>query len=409
MNLKNIRFSLIEQNNLILGDVVKRELQPSLEKEFKTSFVTIVSGIRRCGKSTLLLNIKKNAYYVDFDDERYLDFKVEDFQNLYELLIELFGEKDYFIFDEIQNIFGWERFVRRLHNNKKKVFVTGSNASLLSRELGTHLTGRTTNYQLYPFSFREYLDFKNKSLNFNTTSQVGLVKKEFKEYLRFGGFPEFLETQNTNYLKSLYDNIIYRDIIVRYKLSSETALKQTAYYALTNIGREISFNNIKKMVSLSSATTIREYFSYFENSYLFFIIPKFNYSLKKQQYSSKKVYCIDNSLAIHLGFNFSENSGRLLENLVFIELKRRNLEIYFHKEKKECDFLIKNGLDIVQAIQVCYDLTLENKQRELDGLLEALNSYNLKEGLLLTYDEEEEVTIKNKKISILPVWKWLIN
>lgn len=406
--MKDKKIALEEQNSRTPSDIVERELTASIIKEKKSSFVTIVSGIRRSGKSTLLLSIKENAYYVDFDDERFINFKVTDFQNLYELLIELFGKKDFFIFDEIQNVQGWERFVRRLHNEGKKVFITGSNASLLSKELGTHLTGRTTNYQLYPFSFREFLKLKKHSTSTKTTIELGLIKKAFSEYLKTGGFPEFIQTENRNYLESLYDSIIYKDIIVRYKLPSETSIKQTAHYVLSNLGKEISYNKLRKLVNLTSATTIKEYLQYFENSYLFFTIPLYDYSLIKQQYANKKIYCIDNALAIYLGFNFTENKGRLLENLVFVELKRRNKEIYYHKEKHECDFVIKEKLKIVSAIQVCYELDPDNKEREIKGLLEAMKKHKLKQGLLLTYDDEDEIKIENKKITIKPVWKWLL-
>jgi len=352
----------------------------------------------------------KESYYVNFDDERFVNFTVDDFQMLYETLIELFGDKHIFFFDEIQNVKSWERFVRRLHETGEKIYVTGSNASMLSRELGTHLTGRNITLSLYPFSFKEFLRFKNysyDSLDRLTTEQKSILKRLFNEYLEKGGFPEFLQTEKDEYLKSVYENILYRDIITRYHLPQEKSIKEVVYYSVSNIGKEISFNKLRKLTNLTSATTIREYFEYLENSYLAFLISRYNPSLKKQIYYNKKVYFIDTAIAKILGFRTSDDVGRMLENIVFLHLKRQNKEIYFHKEKYECDFVIRKGINISEAIQVTHQLS-DNKEREINGLLEALNTYKLKEGLLLTSDQEDEIIKQKKKIIIKPVWKWLL-
>jgi uncharacterized protein len=393
--------------------LIERESFSKLEEYRKNKFVIIISGIRRSGKSTLLNQIKSKSpgYYLNFDDDRLVNFKVEDFQLLYETFIELYGENGIFYFDEIQNISEWERFVRRLNDEGKKVFVTGSNASLLSRELGTRLTGRNLSLTIYPFSFKEFLSFKKFELGknyFHITEKKAKIKKLFEEYLFNGGFPEYLLYNNPEYLKSLYENIVYRDILVRYKLTNEKPLKELVYLSINNISKEISFNSIKKTLGLGSSTTVKEYFDYLENSFLIFLVPKFDYSLKRQIFSNKKVYCIDNALAKYLGFRMSNDYGRLLENLVFIELKRRDKEIYYFSEKNECDFVIRNKTRISEAIQVCYDMTEENREREIKGLMEAMGKFSLKEGLILTEDKEEEFSIENKKIKILPVWKWML-
>ncbi|MBU1111591.1 MAG: DUF4143 domain-containing protein, partial [Nanoarchaeota archaeon] len=191
-------------------------------------------------------------------------------------------------------------------------------------------------------------------------------------------------------------------------LTSEKPIKETVYFAASNIGKELSFNTIKNITGLTSATTIKEYFEYLENSYLVFLIPKYDPSLKKQAYASKKAYFVDNGMANEIGFRVSEDEGRLLENVVFLELKRFGKDIFFHRNKKECDFLIREGLKIKQAIQVTCYLNDKNKEREIDGLMEALDKYKLKEGLILTLDEEKEINKNNKKIIIMPVWKWLL-
>lgn len=402
---------LLTQNKRVESQSVPRVILKKIDEYKKTPFIIIISGVRRCGKSTLMNQIKtKDCYYVNFDDERFINFSVDDFQILYELLVELFGEKDIFLFDEIQNIHGWERFVRRLHNEHKKIYVTGSNASMLSRELGTHLTGRNISLQLYPFSFKEFLDMKGykfSSIDALTSIEKSKIRSFFSKYLKDGGFPEYLQTKKEEYLKNVYENILYRDIITRYKLTSEKPIKETVYFAASNLGKEISFNTIKNLTGLTSATTIKEYFEYLENTYLVFLMPRYDPSLKKQAYFNKKAYFIDTGMARIIGFKTSEDKGRLLENIVFLDLKRKNHEIYFHKEKKECDFLVRQGTRIVKAIQVTGSLD-ENKDREIDGLLEALKKYNLKEGLILTLDDEEEIKKENKKIIIKPVWKWML-
>ena len=386
--------------------LIKREIFDSIKK--KSGFITIISGIRRCGKSTLLDQLRQeiSGYYVNFDDERLIDFSVKDFELMLELLIELFGERQVFFFDEIQNIWGWERFVRRLHDSGKQIFVTGSNASMLSKELGTHLTGRNIKYSLYPFSFWEFFSFKGYEMpEILTSKDESLIKRHLNNYIEKGGFPEYLRSDEIEYLKNLYENIIYRDIITRYGLTNEKALKETSQYAASNIGKELSFNKLRLMTGLSSATTIKEYFEYLENSYLAFLIPKYDFSLRKQVYYNKKAYFIDTGMTKLLGFRTSKDRGRILENTVFLELKRKGNEIYFHKGKNECDFLIRKGTRIVDAIQVTEDPSAE---REIEGIKEAMEVYKLKKGLILTDDEEREIRYGRKRIIIRPVWKWLL-
>jgi hypothetical protein len=417
MDKEKLKILLKEQNDHIkeVEDLVKRELLDEI-KGRKSDLITIVAGLRRVGKSTLMNEIRKDhlheSYFVNFDDERFFDFTIEDFQTMQELLIELYGEREIYFFDEIQNIRGWERFVRRLHDNGKKVYVTGSNASMLSREMGTHLTGRHLSYSLYPYSFKEFLRFKKYELPIPevlTTVEKSTLKRHFNEYIEAGGIPEFVKNRDELYVKTLYENIIYRDIIARYNLKDEKALKTTAYFAASNIAKEISYNNVRKLTGLSSATTIKEYFEYLENSYLAYLLPRFSTSLKTQVYSNKKVYFIDTAIAKMLGFRTSEDYGRILENMVFMELKRRKFEIYYHRENKECDFVIRDGYNIAEAIQVTKSLeNTDTRKREIEGLFDALETYNLSEGLILTDDTEDKMEIDGKKITVKPIWKWML-
>jgi uncharacterized protein len=382
---------------------LRKDLGVKREFEFKliNKFVTIISGVRRCGKSTLVkqyLKTKKPIYYINFEDISLAEFNVKDFTILEELFIKILGEKGIFFFDEIQNIKKWENYVRNLTDRNERVIITGSNATMLSKELGTKLTGRHITQELFTFSYKEFLKIIKKKHSLNL----------FEEYLKKGGFPEYLKSNEETILKNLFEDIFYRDILQRNEIRSEAEMKSLLYYLISNIGKEISYNKLKNMINVGSANTIIQFINYFEQSYLMFTLKKFDYSLKKQLINPKKIYCIDNGIIFLNSFSFTENKGRLLENLVFIELKRKEKEIYYHKGKKECDFVIKEGLKINSAIQVCYNLEEENKERELEGLVEAMKTYNLKEGLILTFDDEDEIFIEKLKITIKPVWKWLL-
>ena len=389
---------------------------PRLQIKNPDNDISVISGVRRCGKSTLLheirsVNIEKD-YFLNFDDERLVNFKVGDFQLLYEVFIELFGKQSTFYFDEIQNVPGWERFVRRLHDYKNKVYITGSNASMLSRELGTHLTGRFNQQELFPFSFTEFLKFTGNVLpanSFLNTEQTVQLHKKFISFFTKGGFPGYLLSGNIQYLKSLYESIIYRDVMVRNGLTNEKEILELVHFVASNTSKLFSFNSLTKVIGVKNATTVKSYLSFLENTYLLFLVNKYDYSVKKQIQNPKKIYFIDLGLVKELGFHHSEDNGRLLENLVFIELKRRRKEIFYHSQKNECDFVIKEKNRIVEAIQVCWSIHNQTtKKREIEGLIDALISYNIKEGLILTDDEEEEFTIKDLKIKVIPTWKWLL-
>jgi predicted AAA+ superfamily ATPase len=379
--------------------------------------IVVVSGIRRCGKSTLLHQIRnefpEKDYYLNFDDERLIRFTVDDFQLLYETFIELFGVQNTFYFDEIQNIAGWERFVRRLHDHGRKVIITGSNASMLSRDLGTHLTGRYVQTEIFPFSFSEFLIYKNCIVNqrdFYSTEGRALLISHFNDYFNSGGFPLYLKERNEDYLKSLYESILYRDVMVRNKLINEKELLQLVYYLASNVSKLSSFNGLTATVGVKNANTISSYIKFLEDTYLIFQVCKFDYSVKKQIQNPRKTYFIDSALIRRLGFLFSEEKGRILENIVFLELRRRGYEIFYHRNRHECDFVLREENSVVQAIQVCYSFDSENtRTRELNGIREAMEAYNLREGIILLHDAQEQTLEENgKTIRFTPVWKWLL-
>jgi len=339
-------------------------------------------------------------------------FKVDDFQMLIEVFYELFGEQKTFYFDEIQNVEHWERFVRRLHDSGNKIYITGSNARMLSRELGTHLTGRYLSCELYPFSFREFILLKKPDLlkqNYHKTSVKAEFLGLFHEYFNNGGFPSFLKTGDELALKTLYENILYRDIMVRNNITNEKEIKELVSYIAGNYARLSTNSDLAEYIGVKNPSTVKKYIGFLADSYLVFQTNKFDYSIAAQLLNPKKSYFIDNGLVRRVGFSFSDNHGHLLENLVFIELKRRGKEVYYHNKKQECDFVIKEGKTITAALQVTYAMPSEKtRKREIDGLLDALNTYNLSSGLIITDDMEEEFTENGKQINVIPAWKWLL-
>ena len=361
----------------------------------------VVSGIRRCGKSTLLHQIRKKSpasFYFNFDDPKAAGFGVTDFERLEQVFIEESGESEYYFFDEIQNVDKWELFVRKLTDNKKKVVITGSNASLLSRELGTRLTGRHLRTELFPFSFNEYLQYKKQKPNIDS----------FKNYFEDGGFPEYLLQKKPQLLEELLNDIIARDIIVRQKLKERGTIKEMAIYLLSNIGNEFSFNSLRKIFGLGSVNTAISFVSYLEDSYMLFTLERFDYSIKKRLIAPKKIYCIDNGFAAINSTSFYEDKGRMLENIVFLGLKQKGKKAYYFKEKNECDFVVRKDTKIIEAIQVCFELNEENKDREAKGIIEALEKFKLNTGLILTYNQEDTLQENGKTIIVKPIWKWLL-
>ncbi|HII14889.1 MAG TPA: ATP-binding protein [Nanoarchaeota archaeon] len=395
-------------------EIVERELLAELRKWLADSRVLALTGIRRCGKSTLLKEIMQSSggwCYANFEDERFLDFRAQDFELLNEVLIESYGNARTYFFDEVQNIEKFETFVRRLQDQGKKVIITGSNASLLSREFGTRLTGRYKSFEIFPFSFREFLEFKkvkrSKNDIFIAEKRVALLKL-FEEYMAVGGLPEYLKNLDKDYIRNVYENILYKDVIVRYAIRKQKVIKELVNMLGTSIASPFTYNSLKTSLGLSNAITVKEYISYLQNAYLFFELQRFSYSVKQQLNSPRKIYLVDSAFHNICGLNFSENKGRVLEDAVFIELKRKGKEVYYYSNKSECDFVIKEGSKITKAVQVCYSLGKGNREREINGLLEAMGKFGLKEGMIVTYEQSEEIKVNNKKIAVVPAFMWML-
>ena len=390
----------------------------------KTKLVKVVTGVRRCGKSfyTYLLLRGKDFGYVNFDDERVL---LENPERIIEALFEIHGrDLKVLFFDEVQNLEKWEIFVNRLHREGFDLFLTGSNAKLLSSELATHLTGRHVKIELFPFSFREFLQAKEIE-RIEIERDVSVVKKELEEYVKIGGFPEVVvEGENPYvYLSELFSHVIEKDIVYRKRVRYARALKEIAYTLLSNVSNEVSVHKIKNYFKLGSEHTVKNYLEYLKEAYLFFFIDKFSFKPREIEAFPKKIYCIDTGFPSQLSFKLTESKGKLTENLVAIELLRRksywhsNWEIYYFKDyqQHEVDFLIKEGLRIKQLIQVTYANSFDEiDKREWRSLIKAyeLLKQHKPELIIITWDYEDEKTIswfnKRAKIKFIPLWKWLL-
>ena len=395
---------------------IERERLGEIERAFPMPHAVVISGLRRVGKSTLLAQFahglgEERFYYVNFEDDRFLGFQAEDANDLYRALVELFGERKIFIIDEVQNVPGWEHFVRRFMDQGIKFLITGSNASLLSRELGTRLTGRYVPVELFPFSFAEFLRFKEYNLPDLarlTTVEMARLHQYRDEYLRLGGIPEPLKYPELPLLRTLYDDILYRDIATRYRIEEVRALKELAFYLMSNPTSPISFNKLKEQFRLGSVNTIKNYIEYLENSWLIFTLNVYDYSVKRQQIAAKKVYSIDTGLVNAIGFSFSANTGKLMENAVFLALRRKTHEIYYYTTPAgyEVDFYLPGSDQLVQVAQnMDHPATQE---REMRALTDAMETLGLSSGLILSDSNAETVTGDGLKITIRSLAEWLL-
>lgn len=396
---------------------VRREILDSVQQALDSPQILIITGLRRAGKSTLMAQIARTyldnrCYFVNFEDERLLQFTAEDFDVLHERLISLFGEKKVFLFDEIQAVPHWERFVRRLHDQGYKILLTGSNASLLSEELGTKLTGRSLRFELFPFSFQEYLHLKGTStipqVPF-TTREKGQLVGWVQDYLTVGGIPDAVKYPALAIHKSLYDDILHRDIGSRYQIDNMRTLKELAFYLLSNITTNISYNRLKNQLKLGSLNTVKKYIGYLENSWLFFVINKFSYSVKTQQIAAKKIYAIDSGLVHQVGFSFSKDQGKLLENLVYLHLRRETNRIYYYQTQAghEVDFYLPERN---HALQVCLEFSRpETRRRELRSLEEISEEIEAPlQRTLITLRDKETIEQEGGKIEVIPIYEWLL-
>lgn len=391
--ISELQFEILKTNN----NGLKRESAASLPVLSK--YALIITGIRRCGKSTLLCQVISEkypeAFFLNFDDNRLYGFENSDFSRLDELISE--SGKRILFFDELQEVDGWERYVRQKLDENYQVVITGSNASLLSKELGTKLTGRYLSKELFPFSFSEYIEFESLRAD----------EDAIHKYLKTGGFPEYLKSKNQEILGNLFDDILIRDIVVRYGIRDIKSLQRLALYLISNAGNSVTGSKLKQAVGISATSTIMEYFSYLESAYLFYFVPRFSYSAKSQMINPRKVYSADAGLITVNSSSFSDDSGRKLENIVYNFLRSSSKGIFYYLDKNECDFIITGRGEKPGAIQVCYTLGKENLDRELGGLYDAMQFLGLKEGTIVTLNQKDKFIKDGLTAHVLPVAEFL--
>lgn len=397
------------QQKLVIRDIYSSVV------EYNGSSALIIKGLRRSGKSTLLKQLISSKFpdsffYFNFDDDRVFEFTVQDFQMLIETFIELFGQRKNVFFDEIQDVRGWELFINRLLREGYRVFITGSNANLLSHELGTHLTGRHMDLELYPFSFMEYLRAKNLQNiakgKYNTAARAKL-SAEFERYFLIGGMPEVVISEETAILTYLMNDVIQKDIITRYNLRKPSEIKNILRFILSNVSNETTYRSLTIATDSKSENTVKKYIQYLEETYIIFGVNRYDKKLKRRDKNPKKYYSVDNGIVIKNIPTFVENKGRPLENLVAVNLKRIQKEFYFYRDKNgsEVDFVIPSEK---QMIQVCYELNQQNRKREIKGFVMARKEIDAEKYLIITMNQEENIQLDEFSIEVKPIWLWLL-
>ena len=424
---------IVEQNTHWEGNLLNagfpRMAAEKLVKYIDIKQIIALIGVRRSGKSTIvrqLINFliqekninPKNILFLNLESPLLNRFKNDpaNLQMIFDEYLELAEPKGkVFVFlDEVQFFSDWQVFVKSLYEKGgAKFFITGSNSQLLSAEMATLLSGRSITNDIYPFSFKEIVWIKNIGAKnaIEITRNEGKLKKVFGEYLQNGGFPEIVIEKRKEIKKEIlanyYKNILYQDIIPRFEVKKTKEIENLLLYLFSNIGQGYSYNSLSGFLKIHDKT-IKEYIGFFEKSFLLFELSNYQYSLKKQENYPKKVYAIDNGFISAVSFSFSENYGRFLENAVFLGLLEAGKSVYYYLGKYECDFIVKEGRKITEAIQATKILDNNNEKRELRGLFGAMEKFNLKEGVIITGSQEEERNIDGKKIKIIPAWKWLL-
>jgi len=386
-----LKYIIDDQANATRSVNLIPRLRPELPE---TKRITMVTGVRRCGKSTYVKQLFREtsiSLIINFEDPRLEGFEVNDFYKLEKIAQD--QGKTQFIFDEVQNVAEWERYVRSANEMGIKIYITGSNASMLSREMGTKLTGRYRQMELFPFEYMEYLLFRNQSPGVDS----------FRNYLYEGGFPEFLEEHDQDYLRILLRDIVVRDIAVRRKIRNESVLIRLAVFLISNPGKEFSYNRLTRLLNIRSVRTTIDYCDFLQESYLIGLIPRFSYSPRQQQGNPKKIYAVDTGLIRANTLSSSPDEGRLLENAVYLHLRRNgHTSEYFKDERSECDFIVRGSANQSIAIQVCTRIHGENMEREIAGLKNALVHANISKGIIITMDQEDQLS----GFPVIPAWQW---
>jgi hypothetical protein len=432
---KEIIIKILQDWNFWTQDLntgIKRNFYLKKIKKFiNSNQIIVITGARRSGKSFIMKQLaldlikegvdKKNTLIINFEDPRFSKLDVSLLQKIYETYLEFLSPKDipYIFLDEVQEVDKWEKWVLSMQELKKAhIIISGSNAKFLSMELSTLLTGQHLDVTIFPLSFKEFLRFNGVNINDKTDFILNEIKIKslMRKYIEMGGFPKVvLEKNKKEILLTYFKDILEKDILKRHNVRKSEKIKELLNFYFSNVSSLTTFNSLEKHIGIS-ADTIEKFSNYFKEAYLLFYLKRFSFKIKEQEKSPRKIYAIDTGLSNAVGFRFSENLGKLSENIVFLELQRKkisnpDLEIYYWKNEKhqEVDFVVKNKNNITQLIQVCWDISnIQTKKREINSLLRATEALSIKEGLIITSDFEKEEKIEGKKIEFVPLWKWLL-
>ena len=402
-----------------------------LESLFSSNQVITITGPRRAGKSFVMRQMAKqlinkghnpkDIMHVNLEDPRFTESGVLFLEKIFETYREYISPQNtpILFLDKIQEIEGFEKWVRMMHElSKAKIIISGSNARILSRELGTLLTGRHLDMEVFPLSFREFLSFNNIAL----TNKMDLIGKEseikgaLRKYIEYGSFPEVaLSEQKKEILLSYFEDVITKDLLRRFNIKKTQDLRAIAKHYLSNISALSTFKSIERSLDMS-ITSVKSYTGYLEQAYLLFPLKRFSFKVKEQEKSPRKIYAIDTGLCNAVGFRFSENDGRLAENVVFVALKRKqnlnpDMELFYWKDvhHREVDFVIKDGLKVTNLIQVCWNVQDEKtKNRELRSLRKAMEELNVTNATVITGETEGEERLHDNTVKLVPLWKWLL-
>lgn len=423
----------------ILNEWFEEELPQYTERIFPydlvdSGLITVLAGVRRSGKTYLLYQIAdrlrksvpaENIVYVNLEDDRLYPLTGTEIADILTVYRQTFkpseSHKIYLLLDEVQNIPCWERILRRLYDRERnvKIIITGSNAHLLSSEIASSLRGRTLTHTVYPFSFKEFLTVRNISYEgdrLRLSKKKDAVLRHLKEYIEYGGFPQVVfEKTKTGLLREYYRSIMYRDIIERHSIRNITLFENFLKLTVQNMSSRFSVGktaDVLKSVGFKvSKNTLIDYMRFIENAFLAFETPVFSYKVKDQLQHPRKVYLIDTGLRNAVSFRFTEDTGRLIENIAFVELLRRyDRNIYYWKDLQgEVDFVVRNEFQVSQLIQVCWSMEDEKTyKREVNALAKAMKEFKLQSGLILTEDAYEDKIIDGFSVQLRPLWLWLL-
>ncbi|BAL80155.1 ATP-binding protein [Caldisericum exile] len=410
-----------EKEEILKGIYIEREKITTAKKWLESDIIKVIIGPRRAGKSIFAFMLLKELpfMYFNFDDESLNLSEVLNTDELIKNLHEVYGNTKFVLFDEIQNLPRWELFANRLKREGYNITITGSNSKLLSKELSTALTGRHIPIEILPFNFKEFLKAKNYTFEeeyLSIPQKRGILLHLAEEYLLNGGFPEIAVKgfEPKEYLKTLFDSIIFKDVVKRYRVKHASEIDNIATYLINNFSNLLSFRSIQNFLSLKSVTTTEKYVKYLEESYIFFELSQYSSKASQRIKSPRKIYVVDNGYITAKSVRTSLDRGKMLENLIFTELikngKKPNTEFFYYKTRngREVDFVIKDGLQINTLIQVSYDTTnIETEKREVKSLIEAQEELNAKELKVITWDEEKEVNINGTSIKFESILKFL--